>query len=281
METPFIFKNRDYNIFGVMHTPDNDDSPLSSKGIGLVFCHPFAEEKLISHRPWVTLARRLATEGVTCLRFDYMGHGDSSGNFEDSNVETRLSDILCAVGFLGEQTGLSRIGIIGLRFGATLAALVSLRDTVVDFLVMIAPVVDGKPYIEQCLRSNLTTQVTTYGKVTKDRKQLVKDLMAGGLVNIDGYLISRDLYMQMETVNLLNDIVPKARHILLAQISPKENMPFEKGIQELHAKYKAQHSDVELTNVQEDHFWKDGKIYTPLKINLQNAVTRWLRSRYL
>jgi uncharacterized protein len=281
METPLFFRNSAYKLFGVMHTPDNHNSPPSSKGIGIVFCHPFSEEKLISYRAMVNLARSLTTYGISCLRFDEMGHGDSDGNFEDSTIETRLSDIRCAIKFIKEKTVNARIGFVGVRLGATLSALASTQELEIDFLVMIAPIIDGKPYIEQCLRSNLTTQMTTYGNILKDRTQLVKDLMSGQLVNIDGYLISRELYMQMGKINLLNDIVPSARHILLIQISPKENMPFEKGIQQIHAKYKTHHSDVELMNVQEDHFWKDGKVYSPRKINLQNTVTSWLKNRYL
>lgn len=280
METPLYFRNNSHKLYGVLHSPDNEHVMPLKHQLGIIFCHPFAEEKLIAQRVFVTLARKLTRAGMYCLRFDCMGHGDSSGNFEHSSVETQLSDILCAAGFLREQTGLSKIGLIGLRFGATLAALSSQRDMVVDFLVLIAPIMDGRLYIDQCLRSNLTTQMAAYGSVTKDRKQLIDDLMAGNFVNIDGYLINRDLYMQMAAINLLKDLPPHARHILLVQVSQKVNMPFEKGIQELHAKYKTPHSDVELTNVKEDHFWKDGKIYSPQKRTLQDAIICWLQSRF-
>ena len=44
-----------------------------------VFCHPLTEEKLWTHRVFVTFARELAAAGHTVLRFDYRGNGDSDG----------------------------------------------------------------------------------------------------------------------------------------------------------------------------------------------------------
>ena len=113
METPFFFKTHNYNLFGVFHEPETNKH--SKPSVGIVFCHPFAEEKLISHRVMVNLARKLTEAGFYCLRFDYMGHGDSDGNFEASTIETRLSDIHCAERFLRERTGVDKVGLLGVR----------------------------------------------------------------------------------------------------------------------------------------------------------------------
>ena len=48
MEAPFFIENNANKIFAVLHRPkpnenDNQNNPLT----GIVFCHPFAEEKLI------------------------------------------------------------------------------------------------------------------------------------------------------------------------------------------------------------------------------------------
>ncbi|MBT8350241.1 MAG: alpha/beta hydrolase, partial [Deltaproteobacteria bacterium] len=106
-ETPFFFPNESYNLFGVLHEPENTPKPQ-----GFVFCHPFAEEKLWTHRVFVNFARELAQKGYTVLRFDYMGHGDSEGGFQDSTIETRLFDIKCAIKTLSENiSSPERIGL--------------------------------------------------------------------------------------------------------------------------------------------------------------------------
>ena len=202
MEQPLFIENNEYKLFALLHEAGepigtNQISDPDLKKPCFVFCHPFAEEKLISHRVMVNLARRLAREGVSCLRFDYMGHGDSDGRFEDSTVETRLSDIICAVHFLKNRAQNQDVGLIGVRFGATLAALAAEKLSGVDPLIIISPVINGKAYMEQCLRSNLAAQNALYRKVIKDREALVRELMAGDTVNIEWYLLTKALYEQM------------------------------------------------------------------------------------
>ena len=46
---------------------------------GIVFCHPFGEEKLWTHRVFVTFARRLAAAGHAVLRFDHRANGEQMG----------------------------------------------------------------------------------------------------------------------------------------------------------------------------------------------------------
>ena len=280
METPLFLKNNNYNLFGVLHKPDIPNSALIPYNLGIVFCHPFAEEKLIAHRVMVNLARRFTKEGLYCFRFDYMGHGDSDGNFDDSTIATRLSDIRCAIEFLRERTGVKMIGLLGVRLGATLAALTCNNLSEIDSLILISPIVEGKPYIDQCLRSNLTTQMSTYKKIIKDRKQLISDLMAGQMVNIDGYLLTKALYQQIETINLLTKPLGVPPNVLILQVSKKENQPIEDKIVKLHMKYKGQNNKAKLLNVQEDHFWTDTKMYNPHVRNVQEAVMKWLRRVY-
>jgi exosortase A-associated hydrolase 2 len=281
METPLFLKNKNYNLLGVIHEPEpKKPNEPKKQTTGIVFCHPFAEEKLIAHRVMVNLARRLTKEGLYCFRFDYMGHGDSDGNFEDSTIETRLSDIQCAIEFLRKQTDVKRVGLLGVRLGATLAALTCNNISEIDSLILISPIVEGKPYIDQCLRSNLTTQMSTYKKIIKDRKQLISDLMADQTVNIDGYLVTKALYQQIETINLLTKPLGAPPNVLILRVSKKENQPIEDEIAKLYMKYRDQYDSAKLLNVKEDLFWTDTKIYNPQAKNVQESVVNWLSEVY-
>jgi exosortase A-associated hydrolase 2 len=277
MEEPFFFQNDAYQLFGILHTPEEDQPPNSLGGFGAVFCHPFAEEKLIAHRVMVNMARSLAREGAYCLRFDFMGHGDSEGNFEDSTVETRLSDIRCAVSLLKDKTSVGKRGLIGIRFGGTLAALACSSIDQPAFLVLVAPIVDGKAYMENLLRSNLTTQMATYKKIVKDRKALVEDLYAGNTVNIDGYLISKALYEQIDSVNLLKVQPPSADNILIIPVIRKEKQPVEGSLNELVSIYRNAGKNVSMVPLQEDFFWTDTKLYKPSLPVIQEAIIDWLK----
>jgi exosortase A-associated hydrolase 2 len=285
METPLFFNNNNYRLFGVLHEPDVSAStlhptPSPLNGLGMVFCHPFAEEKLISHRVTVNLARRFAKEGIRCLRFDEMGHGDSDGNFEDSTVESRLSDIHCAVDYLRKRTGVKKVGLLGVRFGATLAALTCVNVSDIDCLILISPIVDGKSYIEQCLRSNLATQMAIYRKIIKDRDQLVQELMAGGMVNIDGYLLTKALYEQIHEINLLNLSFILPKNVAIIGVSKSKGKVIDEDINRVSIKYREGNKGAEVLMVQEDPIWKDGKVYNPQAKDLQNTIVNWLHKVY-
>ncbi len=275
METPTFFNHNNYNLFGVLHEPESINEHAGTS-TGIVFCSPFAEEKLLSHRVMVNLAREITKVGIYCFRFDYMGHGDSDGNFEDSTIETRLSDIQCAVNFFKNKTGVEEIALLGVRLGATLAVLSCSQIPEIDSLIAISPIIDGKKYIYQCLRSNLSTQMILHKKVIRDRDLLVKDILAGETVNIDGYLITKDIFEQIEAINILSNPTPSSSNVLFIQISNRKNKPLDKGLQTLFEKYKNDSNNVELLNIQRDLFWTENKMYNVHLEKLQGAIINWL-----
>ena len=79
-------------LFAFLHLPGGP-----ARG-GIVLCAPLAEEKLWSHRVFVSFARELAARGFAVLRFDFRGEGDSDRRFEESDLDTRLADTHAACG---------------------------------------------------------------------------------------------------------------------------------------------------------------------------------------
>ena len=93
-EIPFFFDNKGSKLFGFIHKPGNNTNKA------IVFCHSFAEEKLWSHRVYVSLARKLVEQGYIVMRYDYRGYGDSDGDFKNCSIESYYDDISCAVSYL-------------------------------------------------------------------------------------------------------------------------------------------------------------------------------------
>jgi len=268
-EKPFFFTNGDYKLFGVIHKPGVVGEKVTK---GFVFCHPFAEEKLWVHRAYVSFARELARQGYMVLRFDYMGHGDSEGGFEESTVKTRLSDIKCAVEHL-QNLGVQEVGLLGLRFGASLAARAAEEIDGVSSLVMWQPIVNGERYMKDILRTNLTGQMAIYGRVIKNREALIEAMQEGKAVNIDGYDMSYELFTQASDINLLDHHRFKGRALII-QIDKKE-AKIKKDIEALGTVY----TEAQLIQVIELPFWTEIKEFYSSARSLSDRTVEWLDDR--
>jgi uncharacterized protein len=271
-ETPFFFGKRASELFGILHLPEPSRSQSRA---GFVFCHPFGEEKLWTHRVFVTFARELARRGYPVLRFDYTGNGDSHGEFTDWSIRTALEDIYRASDELKVRTGCDDLGLLGLRLGASLAACVAEDREDVSSLMLWAPIVDGRRYMQELLRVNLTTQMAVYREIKIDREGLVRLMEQGNTVNVDGYDLSLPLYEQLSRLHLNEGTRKFAGRCLLVQVERSEKARPSKELEDLRGKYP----NAALEIVREEPFWKEIDRFYDKAPNLFASTIEWLERR--
>ena len=122
---------------GLLHEADG--------GAAVVMCGAPGFEQLCAHRGWRELADALAARGFPTLRFDWRGCGDSLGGDGDpARVAAWEESLELALAFARKTLRPRRIVLVGLRFGATLAASVAARDRGVDGLALLAPAISGR-----------------------------------------------------------------------------------------------------------------------------------------
>lgn len=139
------FGQGDEALFGWYH--ECDLAP--SRGTVAVLCPPIGPEYTRSHRSVRHLADRLARAGIPALRFDYHGVGDSPGSDEDPDRMGRWrASVVHAVEHARALSGCERVCLVGIRLGATLAALEAAQARV-DRLVLWNPVVKGRGYARE------------------------------------------------------------------------------------------------------------------------------------
>jgi len=267
-EEPFIFANGASPLFGVLHAP-----PEGVRRLPYVFCHPFGEEKLWTHRVLVSFARDLSQRGHPVLRFDCMGNGDSSGAFEDSSVRSALSDIEAAIEVLKARFEVGCVGLLGLRLGATLAALIAESRDDVSELVMWAPILDGERYANDLLRVNLTTQMAVFREIRVDRAALIAEMKAGGTANVDGYEVSLAMYQELVDVKLGAAAKQFSGRCLIVETERVPSPQPSPGMLALQKQY----ANAELARVQEEPFWKEIERFYESAPNLARVTTEWLR----
>jgi pimeloyl-ACP methyl ester carboxylesterase len=142
---PFYFGRSDQPLFGVCHPADG----AAPRRGAAILCYPFGAEYSRSHRAFRELGHQLAAVGFQAFRFDFLGTGDSAGAADQGTVEQWLEDVGSAIDEAKETAGGSRVSLVGLRFGATLAALAAAKRRDVDKAVLWDPVVAGPQYLAE------------------------------------------------------------------------------------------------------------------------------------
>lgn len=143
---PLFFGHEDRPLFGWLHAATE---PVRAD-LGLLVCNPFGNEAICAHRTVRHLCEQASRAGIATLRFDYDGTGDSAGHDADPRrLEAWLESIQLAADELKRSAGVERLCLLGIRLGATLAAVAASRRDDCVGLVTFAPVVTGKAYLRE------------------------------------------------------------------------------------------------------------------------------------
>lgn len=138
------FGPADALILAHIHIPDDG----RSRG-AVVLCPPLGKEHLDTYRGMKALAEHLADRGLTSVRFDYAGVGDSSRDQDSPDAVRAWRHSVVAAIDLARATGGAHITVVGLRAGALLAATALPECGPVDAVVLWDPVLSGRSALRE------------------------------------------------------------------------------------------------------------------------------------
>lgn len=128
---------REKGLVGIVADPA---VPSNENTLAVVILNTGTIHRVGHHRMYVGMSRKLARTGITVLRFDFSGLGDSSPHLSDQPLlQSNLTDIEAALEWLQTTRGISRVVLIGLCSGADHAILYGFSDPRVVGLVLIDP----------------------------------------------------------------------------------------------------------------------------------------------
>jgi pimeloyl-ACP methyl ester carboxylesterase len=193
------FGPEDRPRFGWLYHPDEPGS------LGIVIVPPFGHDDICAHRTLRHLAETSARNGFTTLRFDPDGCGDSAGDDSDPvRVESWIASVLDACELV-RGTGASRVLLVGLRLGATLAALAAQRRDDVAALAAFNAVIRGKAWLRE-LRAF---------QAAMNLQPSPEDAAADGQ-EAGGFLLSLETCETLKTIDLTR-VGPPARCVLILE----------------------------------------------------------------
>lgn len=119
VEQPLVFHDQfGHQIAGLLATPDRPTDRLA------VLCHGFLSHKNSTTNK--TLTGLLIDRDIATLRFDFFGHGDSQGPFEDITTTIGIAQATAALEEAVSR-GFRQVSLVGSSFGGLVSILTAAR----------------------------------------------------------------------------------------------------------------------------------------------------------
>lgn len=251
---PFFMDAATGRRFCIYHPPS---SRTACQG-AIICVPPFGEEMNKSRRVSANLARILANAGFGVLRIDLLGCGDSSGELKDATWDIWKQDIATAKAWIEQQVGMPA-GLWGLRLGALLALDFARSSHLIERLVLWQPVLNGKSYLTQLLRTYLAADLLDAGRSISGTTELRNALLAGNSLEIAGYDITPEMARALDALNAEEFSLPPVRIDWFDVISSADGRisPARIGIAE---RWKASGAIVDIHAVHSQAFWSSQEV---------------------
>ena len=140
VEEIYQVEHRRDSLFGVLSRPR---PPLANPDWCVLFLNPGAVRHIGPNRMWVEAARRLAARGVSSLRLDLQGIGESDGPVNRdvaSLYQDRLvKQVEAAMASLRSNIGARRFALVGLCSGAFWAFHAAIRNPEIRAAILLNP----------------------------------------------------------------------------------------------------------------------------------------------
>jgi pimeloyl-ACP methyl ester carboxylesterase len=202
---PLFFGPSAAPLYGVHQPPEG-----KALDAGLVLCNPFGQEYMRAHRAYRQLALLLTKLGFHVLRFDYRGTGDSSGDLADVTADDWVVDVGHAVQELRDVANIQRVGVLGLRLGALIAAEACRARDDIERLILWDPVSSGRQYDAELLAEIAAEQSASHGPHSGNGED------ARGNLSYNGFILSAAFRASIRNFDLLSAVPQSVPRVLLA-----------------------------------------------------------------
>jgi len=135
MKDKFFFSNdKGMKLCGIISVPEASVKPPI-----ITLCHGLSTSK--DGRTYTRLESMMNRKGIATFRFDFFGHGESEGKFEDITISEAVKNVIKAIQIL-KNSGYSKIGLIGSSFGGYASLIAASQRPDLILLALKSPVSD-------------------------------------------------------------------------------------------------------------------------------------------
>lgn len=206
--------SRGQTMRGMIHRPAEFSSARRFPAVML--WHGFTGTRVEPHRLLVKTARALAERGIVAARFDFIGSGESDGEFVEMTPETEIADALNLIQWIQSQPGVdrTRLGLLGLSLGGFVSACAAARSQQIAALALWSAPVD----MEERIRQRATPE---------DARKLQEQ----GWVDLHGYRVGAGFFESAARVRPLRELAEYSGRALIAHGTADQTVPVEEAHQ--------------------------------------------------
>ena len=147
-EKSYFSNSKGNKICGILSNPTSE---LSTPVI--ILCHGFTTSK--NNFTNTKLEKMFNEQKIATFRFDFFGHGESEGNFENITISEAVDNILNAIEYL-KGKGFSKLGLIGSSFGGISSLIAASKTDDLFVLALKSPVSN---YLEKELQKRTKEEI--------------------------------------------------------------------------------------------------------------------------
>ncbi len=224
--------------------------PSEQTGANCVMLPPFGEERKSSTRLFVLLARALARQGHTVLRFDFTGTGESGGKHSQATLTGWLQQAETALQLLSHHNDEKEWFGIGARLGANILLRLALEKPP-EQIILLEPLLNGDDYLRDLQRRQQIKNIMSSSEKTAEFADLWENSQSADLA---GYEIGPIMASEIAEIRLAIDLKELESNckMLLLHISGARDFsgPWKEIAQQLHEQKNAY-----AAIVREKPFW--------------------------
>ena len=271
---PFFLDSQQGRLFAVHHRPV-DGVPIR----GHVLCVPPFNEEMNRCRSMVALqAQAFGRLGIGTLMIDFLGTGDSTGNYVDARWNIWLENLRVGVNWLNEQPGGFR-GFLGIRLGAILAAEALNSMSANDAVLMLwQPVVDGKQHFTQFLRMRIAAQMERPHLPKETTNSMREQLATGQSLEVSGYEIHPEFAGALDAARLVSFAPKNNSSVLWLEQAAQDATQVAPVSQKVIDGWRSNGANIDVRFFEGPNFWQVAE--RAISDSAIAATTTWAKQQW-
>ena len=140
------------------------------------------DSEIFGHKPFAVLANHLTSCGIAVFRFDDRGYKSSDPSFADATTFDYVTDVEAAISMIRQRSDIdsTSIGLIGHSEGGLIAQIVASKDSLLQFIVlMAAPGLTGRDILTSQLRAITASEGITDTAIINQRLEQQRQAIDG------------------------------------------------------------------------------------------------------